>query len=74
MRLKIGNKEFLVQSRIPSKGKPAKFLLEIQPDGKRKYISSLYPLNQTAEQYRYETGGVWYVLDIENQSIGTYQK
>ena len=75
MKVHLHGRTFLIANRNnPTSKKPPTYLLEILPDGQRKYISSLYPLD-TPGCYRMEKNGVWYVLDVSTQEhprIGYY--
>lgn len=63
MRLELHGRTFVIGTRNTTGGKPPTYLLEILPNGQRKYISSLYPLGAVG-CYRMEFNGTWYHLDV----------
>ena len=67
MKIAISGRDYLIVTR-QSKGKKSNvFLLQVQPDGKRKYISSLWV--RSASVYAFEYNGVRYDLNTENRTI-----
>jgi len=61
-----GEHRLLIAQRPPDKvtpNKPPTYLLEVQEDGKRRYLSSLYPTS-TDGVFRMEKGGTWYLVDL----------
>jgi hypothetical protein len=68
MRFTIKDRTFIVSNRKrPTRGKSELYLLEVLPDGKRRYVSSLYPTDHPGT-YRFEKDTRWYLLRIENSS------
>lgn len=51
------------QERI-TPNKPQTYVLEVQANGRRQYLSSLYP-TPTAGQFRMEKDGQWYLVDLQ---------
>ena len=61
-----GQTTYLIEQRPPTKVKPNKpetNVPEVHDNGKRKYLSSLYPTS-TVGRYRMEKGGTWYLVDL----------
>ena len=61
-----GKTTLLIAQRPPTKvtpNKPETYVLEVHANGKRQYLSSLYPTS-TVGQYRMEKGGTWYLVDL----------
>lgn len=61
-----GDTTLLIATRPPEKvtpNKPPTYLLEVREDGKRNYLSSLYPTSLDGK-YRLEKGRIWYSLEL----------
>jgi len=70
-----GKKTLLIAQRPPHKvtaNKPPTYVLEVNGDGSRRYLSSLYPTS-THGRFRMEKGGTWYYLDLrEDEALVSY--
>ena len=71
----IGNRiisdfyEFLIVEREkPTKTKAKKYLLHIAPNKKRTYVSSLYPIGNFQNKYKFDFRGTVYHLTISPDS------
>jgi len=61
-----GKHRLLIARRPPEKvtpNKPSTYVLEVQGNGSRKYLSSLYP-TPTAGAFRLAKGGTWYLVNL----------
>ena len=61
-----GEHRLLIAKRPPEKvtpNKPSTYLLEVQTNGQRTYLSSLYP-TPTDGVFRMEKGGTWYLVNL----------
>lgn len=72
MQFIFQGKKYIVSARLNARdnissfrGKTTLYLLQVQPDGKRKYLSSLYSTGNPNE-YRFEYLGKFYILDLGN--------
>ena len=70
-----GKRTLLIAQRPTDKvtaNKPPTYVLEVNGDGSRRYLSSLYPTS-THGRFRMEKGGVWYYLDLrEDEALVSY--
>ncbi len=63
------NFEFLIVTRKkPTKQKAKKYLLHVESSKKRNYISSLYPVGNSINQFKLDYQGSTYFLSIEGNS------
>ena len=61
--------EFLIVTRKkPTKQKAKKYLLQVESSKKRNYISSLYPVGNSINQFKLDYQGSTYFLSIEGSS------
>lgn len=70
MQFTFNGKKYIISTRkispgdtVSARGKSSLYLLQVQADGRRKYLSSLYPAGRP-NQYRFEVNGLFYVLDL----------
>ena len=72
-----GSHRLLIAQRPPDKvtpNKPPAYVLEVQDNGSRRYLSSLYP-TPTHGQFRMEKNGQWYLVDLqESMASITFEK
>lgn len=68
MKIVIGSVQYLISERKKSGKKPEKFLLKVEPDNSRKYISSLFSTDDE-NIFTFDYSGIRYLLNIESKSI-----
>lgn len=72
-----GNHRLLIAERPKDKitpNKPQTYVLEVQDNGRRQYLSSLYP-TPTHGQFRMEKDGQWYLVDLgESMASITFEQ
>lgn len=70
-----GKTTLLIAQRPKEKvtaNKPPTYVLEVDGNGSRRYLSSLYPTS-TLGRYRMEKGGTWYYLELhDDEALVTY--
>lgn len=63
MELIIKGVTYIISTRLVPSKKPLLFLLKVEPDNKRKYISSLYP-TEDASKFNFDYSCKSYTIDI----------
>lgn len=63
MELIIKGVTYIISTRLVPSKKPLLFLLKVEPDNKRKYISSLYP-TLDVNKFNFDYSCKSYTIDI----------
>lgn len=63
MELIIRGVTYIISTRLVPSKKPLLFLLKVEPDNKRKYISSLFP-TQDVNKFNFDYSCKSYTIDI----------
>jgi hypothetical protein len=68
MEIIIKGVTYIISTRLAATKKPLLYMLKIEPDNSRKYISSLFPTTDS-NKFNFDYGNKSYQIDLLNKQI-----
>ena len=68
MEIEIKGVKYIISTRLVASKKPILFMLKVEQDNTRKYISSLYPTSDV-NRFNFDYGSRSYTIDILAKQI-----